>query len=132
MQISSVNFEGHVILPGGEFTEGDAKGVYNYAITMSRSTGSASITSYRTGLILPRPGSTLAHVRNSLRTFCVSQIGGNPGDWATLYFDLAPNIVFGARGDITGTPDETDPTALAYGVNEYEEWERKEAARRNG
>jgi hypothetical protein len=115
--IQRVEYKGHILFPGG--TEGlpTNQGVYAYGMTMTASTYSGTITRYRCGLIVPRPGSTYAEVKAIV--FEVAAEGlGQPGSACVTHWDFSPNIVFGVAGDIGGLPEEVTEKVIRKRVSE--------------
>lgn len=115
-----VELDGHLIFPGSTHLEPN-EGIYAFTLTLGYVAGpNASGTSTRSGLVIPRPGSSLATVQSVLGAWMRRQIGGVEGTHHVLFWSFEPNVVFGLTGYGQG-PKELTSQELQFEVKQFED-----------
>lgn len=95
-----VELHGHLIFPGSVELSPSNEGTYAFTLTLSYTPShGVSAMSTRTGVVVPRPGSTPAEVHAVLAEWMISVIGGQSGGHVVLFRDLTPNDLFVQPGE---------------------------------
>lgn len=113
-----VEFEGHLIFPGATHLSPN-EGTYAFTMTLSYIPSyGVSANSTRTGLVVPRPGSSLGEVKAAVFMWMRRMVGGQDGGHVVMFWSFEPNVVFGITG-YGGNPPELTPAKLAEEVKAY-------------